>query len=77
MRKTICSIIIIGGESIKIPKTENPGKAKSFDIKRGRAYFYDDDSGRYKIPGENFEELFFPNYHKSSFTTNYGNPYFA
>ena len=76
MTKCICSIIINGTEEIDIPNTENPGKAKSFNIKRRRCIFYDDDSGKYSIK-KNSRKLSFPEYEKHEYSIYYGEPFFA
>ena len=76
MAKFICSILIEGSKNIEIPHTENPGRAKSFEIKRKRALFYGDYSGKYLIP-ENKTKMSFPDYHKHKYNVNYGTPVYA
>jgi len=73
MSKCICSRLIEEGVFIEIPRTENPGKAKSFDIKRRRAIFYRNASGKYEIPlGSDL--VGFPDYHEHRYNISYGEP---
>ena len=73
--KCICSKVIEAGKSIEIPRTENPGKAKSFSIKKRHAIFYPDYSGKYPIL-ENVTSLNFPYYSDRGEHVKYGEPSF-
>jgi len=76
MSKCICSIAIKEGEEISVPTKQNPGKAKSFSIKRRMALFYQDSSGKYFIP-ETAIKITFPDYHEHMNNVNYGTPVYA
>ena len=73
MSKCICSVLIEKDKVIEIPRTENPGRAKSYDIKRRRAIFYSDLSGKYKTP-EDAEKMVFSYVHEHRHNVDYGEP---
>jgi hypothetical protein len=73
MSKCICSVAIDSSDWVEIPSTENPGRAKSLAVKRRRILFYDDETGKHKIP-EGSERVCFPRYERHMHNVFYGAP---